>query len=223
MNIQEIHTHIGNKWIKILGISDELKKVLSDFKGNNLIGYVYIDHTAGITLDVFKVFDIQGDEIIYRESPRNKNIRVISRLDGIVKSKEVHILPDEQIEELELKTPEYLSIYERPDLMKFRLDDTFHKFRAEGYPDDVQILLLPTGELKPELVWGRVEQYENGSVSCNLLNQPHQNFGLKINDTLNVSFQSIKEEEYLVYETEPVEKINAESNKVTKNPWYKFW
>ena len=184
---------------------------------------MYIDHTAGITLDVLKIFDIQDEQIIYRESPSDKNVRVISRLDGIIKSKEIHILPDEQIEELELKIPEYLSIYERPDLMTFRLDETFHKFRADGYPDDVQFLLLPKGDLKPELVWGRVEQYENGFMSCKLLNQPHQNFGLKINDILKVSLQSIDGDEYLVYEIEAIKKNSPKSNKTTQKPWYKFW
>ena len=114
MNLKEIHTHIWNKWIKILGICDELKKVLSVFKGNNIIGYVYIDHTAGITLDVIKIFDIKGKEIIYRGSTTDKNIRVISHLDGFITSEEIHILPEKQINKLELNTPEYLPVYETP-------------------------------------------------------------------------------------------------------------
>ena len=223
MNVKELHTHLGNEWVKIIGISDELKRVLTGFEGDNLFGYVYIDHTAGITLDVIKLFDLENDNIVYKESPSDKETRIISRLEGIIKSKEIHILSDEQIDEFELNTPDYLSVYDRPDLAEFRAESAFHEFRGDGYPDDVQVLILPTGNFKPELIWGRVENYEDSVLTCNLLNQPHQKLGLKINDTIQVVLQNFEDENYLVCVVESPQGNERNSGQSSKKPWYKFW
>lgn len=182
MDLKTIHTHLANQWIRINGISDEIKKRLTDFEGENLFGYIYIDHTAGVTLEVVRLFDIVNDEIMWKGSPIEKNIRVISRLDGIIRSKEVHILSDELIKEYQLEVPEYISSYEEPILQEFRFDERFHQFRGDGFPDDVQILLPPTHGLRPELIWGRVEKYENNILECQILKQPYQDFGIHLND-----------------------------------------
>ncbi|MDI9311894.1 MAG: hypothetical protein QM535_16905 [Limnohabitans sp.] len=221
MDIKTIHTHIDNKWIKIIGISEDIKKGLFDFEGDNLIGYVYIDHTAGVTLDIFKLFDIVNEEIKFRESPIDKNLRVISRLNGIVKSKEIHLLSKEAILEYDLKVPEYIVKYERPNLKDFRLNEKFHKYRAEGFPDDVQILLLPSNSLNPELIWGRVENFENNTLEFQLLNQPHQSFGVQMNDMLKASIQNFGEEEYIVCEVDV--KTDSKIPEQTKKAWWKFW
>ncbi|WP_430408854.1 hypothetical protein [Kordia sp.] len=52
MNLKTIHTHLANQWIRINGISNKIKKGLTDFEVENLFGYVYIDHTAGVTLEI---------------------------------------------------------------------------------------------------------------------------------------------------------------------------
>ncbi len=221
MQLKKIHTEIANKWIEIRGISNELKNVLHDFKGDNLIGYVYIDHTAGITLDVIKIFDIKNDQLVFRESPADKETRIISRFNGIINSKEISVLSEESVDKLNLKTPEYLSVYERVDLDEFRSNNRIHKFRAEGYPDDVQILLLPNNPFQPELVWGRVEKFENDHLTCNILNLPNQNIGINENDLVKATVKTLKGNEYIVCIIES----NSESNlyKTNKKSWWKFW
>jgi len=222
MDLKTIHTEIAHHWIRINGISDQLKKVLSGFEGNNLFGYVYIDHTAGVTLEVVKLFDVENGEIIYKDSPSDKSTRIIARLEGIINSEEIQLLPNELIEELHLEVPEYLASYEKPELDEFRLDDSFHEFRGDGFPDDVQILLPPIKGFQPELIWGRVEKHENDQLTCQLLNQPHQDFGIQIYDLLHVSIQTIEGDKYLVCEIETKENSETKTTKTNKKPWWKF-
>lgn len=217
MSLQSIHTGLADQWVKITGISQPIKKVLPEFETENVIGYVYIDHEAGVTLDIIKLFEIQGEEIVFQESPADKNIRVICRLNGILQSDQIDILSEELIEKYQLEKPEYLHIYERKDLEVFRQIEDFHPFRAEGYPDDLQILLPPTETLQPELIWGRVEKFENGKLTCQILNQPRQNFGVKLNDLVQASPYVINDEKYLVCELE------SQSQPEPKKPWWKFW
>jgi hypothetical protein len=220
MSLKTIHTDLGNKWVKITGISEQLKKVLFDFEGDNLFGYVYIDHTAGVTLEVVRIFDIQDGVITYNESPPEKKIRVICRTEGIVTSESIHLLSEEEINEHKLTIPETISIYDRDDLTEFRKSEAFHEFRGDGYPDDIQVLLPPINGNSPEIIWARVESYENGKVQCQMLNQPNQNFGMNINDQITASIQSIKGDNYVVCE---LDNSSSEGNQPAKKVWWKFW
>lgn len=217
MSLKSIHTDLADTWVKITGISDPIKKVLPEFETENVIGYVYVDHEAGITLDIIKLFEIQGEEIVFQDSPSDKNIRVICRLDGILQSNQVDVLSEEFLEKHSLERPEYLDLYERKDLEEFRHIEDFHNFRAEGYPDDIQILLPPTETLQPELIWGRVEKFENGKLTCQVLNQPRQNFGVNVNSLVTAAPYIIQDEKYLVVE------INVSEPTKHKKPWWKFW
>ena len=219
MSLKEIHTKIVNKWIKIEGLNEELKNILYDFDGDNLIGYVYIDHTAGITLDIIKLFDLENEKFIFKESPSDRETRIISRLSGIINAQKVTVLDNEFINEYNLKTPEYLSIYERNDLEEFRLENKFHEFRAEGYPDDIQILLLPDTTYQPELVWGRVEKYKNDILTCSILNQPNQDLGIHINDLVDAAIEILGGNKYIVHKI----KLTSASNNKSKKSWWKFW
>ena len=210
-----MHAFIMNKWVRIGGFSDGLQKALHDFEGANLFGYVYIDHTAGVTLEVIKLFDVKEEELIFKTSPIDKNIRVICRLDAIVKSAELFMVSEEELKKYNLVYPEYLSGYERNDLNAFRLKKEYHAFRGEGYPDDVQVLLMPANEqLQPELIWTRVEQHENGQIKGRLLNQPHQNLGVQLNDMISASFQEMNGKHYITCELKDTPK---------KKKWWKLW
>ncbi|MEP0264030.1 hypothetical protein [Dokdonia sp.] len=220
MDLRIAHIHLANKWVRIDGISPDLKKVLSGFKGDNLFGYMYIDHTAGLTLEAVKLFTLENEEIIYQESPPDKQTRVISRLDAVITSSEIRILPEEKIETLQLELPFPLDSYKRDDLEDFRKEEAFHEFRGEGFPDDIQVLFPPTEKLKPELVWGRVEKYENNKITFQLLNQPHQNFGLNIHNTATATVQNIENKTYVVC------KLDLErppSTQLKEKKWWKFW
>lgn len=219
MDLRVAHIHLANKWVRIHGISDALRKALSGFEGDNVFGYVYIDHNAGLTLEVVKIFTLENDKVIYQESPPDKQTRVICRLDAIISSSETHILSAEDVNNLQLELPYSLDSYQRNDLEEFRNTEEFHPFRGEGYPDDIQVLFPPIGKLKPELIWGRVKKYENGKITFQLLNEPHQNFGLNIHNTATAILQSIEDDTYIVCE---ITSENTPTLQVKKKKWWQF-
>ena len=219
--MKHIHTEMANRWLRIDGLSPAFKKLLGEFEATHLFGYVYIDHTAGITLDVIKLFDVVEDDIVYRKSPLDENTRIVSRFENFMQAGEIQVLSDEEVTAYDLHLPhDIMSVYTKPQLEQFRASEMFHQFRAEGFPDDIQVLLPPIGDLKPELIWVRAEEYENDIVTCQLLNQPHQNFGINMNDTITASPQAVGDDYYIVGHISS----QQASQQITKNKkWWKFW
>ena len=84
----------------------------------------------------------------------------------------------------------------------------------------MQVLLLPNKGFKPELIWARVEKIDGNEITCQLLNQPQQNLGVKINDTITASFQLLEKENYLTCKIDLTTKENTTSK--SKKPWWKF-
>lgn len=223
--MKDAHIQLANRWIRINNLNDQFTKLLGEFKGNNLFDYVYIDHTAGITLDVIKLFDVIEDDIVYRKSPVEGDTRIISRFNDFVNAGEITILTEKGVAKHDLHLPhDIMSVYAKPELEAFRTSEMFHQFRADGFPDDIQVLFPPIGDLKPELIWSRVEKYENDVVTCQLLNQPHQNFGINLKDTITASPQAVGDDYYIVAHISPKQASQQNSAQITeKKPWWKFW
>ncbi|WP_420572255.1 hypothetical protein [Kordia sp.] len=219
--MKDAHIQLANRWIRINNLDENFTRLLGEFTGTHLFGYVYIDHTAGITLDVIKLFDVIEDDIVYRKSPLEGDTRIISRFSDFIDAGEIIILNEEGVVNFDLQLPnDIMSVYAKPNLEPFRTSEVFHQFRAEGFPDDIQVLLPPIGNLQPELIWVRVEAYENDIISCELLNQPHQNFGININDTITASPQAVGDDYYIVGHISP----QQAASQITKNKkWWKFW
>ncbi|MBC8753511.1 hypothetical protein H2O64_02435 [Kordia sp. YSTF-M3] len=217
--MKDAHVQLANRWIRINELDASFAKLLGEFKGSNLFGYVYIDHTAGITLDVIKLFNVVEDEIVFQKSPVDENTRIICRFDDFINAGEITILTDKGVAKHSLQLPnDIMSVYAKSHLEAFRTSETFHQFRAEGFPDDIQVLLPPIGDLKPELIWVRVENYENSILTCQLLNKPHQNFGIGLNDTFTASPQAVGDDYYIVGHISP-----QQASTQTAKKWWKFW
>ena len=103
------------------------------------------------------------------------------------------ILNDNFVVKHNLIPPNYLKSYEMGKLQSFRINKVFDDYRTDGFPDDVQVLLLSQNDSKkPELIWARVEEYNetDNKGSCNLIVQPKQKFGLKINENIDFSLKT---------------------------------
>ncbi|MGH1386286.1 hypothetical protein [Kordia sp.] len=217
--MKDAHLQLANRWIRLNNIAPSLKNLFREYSGDHLLGYVYIDHTAGITLDIIKLFDIVNDEMIFQRSPLDDDIRAICRFSDFINAGEILILSDEMVASFNLNYPEkIISAYEQPHLEAFRTSEVFHPFRAEGFPDDIQMLLPSRGNLAAELIWARVEGYENEVLMCQLLNQPHQNFGISINNVIPASLQTYDNEQYVIAHL-PIASTPSQSSK----KWWKFW
>jgi hypothetical protein len=158
-----------------------------------LLGYVYVDHEAGISLKVEGLF--------FQESEQAAEMKKISefirdsvslkfRYD-VIQLLDLHILNDDERERLSLPDhPDWLQFYESPELNITREDASIDHLRAEGFFDDVQAVIPPkviihTGSdnptlFAPEFVWIRLASYSDVDKQFKgfLLNQPHQEFGM---------------------------------------------
>lgn len=190
-----------------------ISSLLKGYEGENLIGYTYIDHEQGITLEILKLFTENNSEYIINKDLINDKSRAFLRFEHFSET-DFQISDQETANELQIKIPDYLKVYERKDLESFRTDKDYDKFRTLGFPDDIQILLI-NNKNKPELIWARVEDYdrENKIGSSKLIVQPHQNFNLNKNDDLVFKLMEINNQPY------PVGIID---NKPEKK-WWKFW
>ncbi|GEM_PF-5269236 len=215
MELQTLHLDLADKWIIISNFNKNKKNIFSDFEGTHLIGYVYIDHTAGLTIDVIHFLEKTEDSLVLRESPSDRGARLVIRIQNILDSGEIRILNSEAVKNFKLQKPDYLDLYERNDLDEFRKNSDLHEFRAEGYPDDIQVLFIPTGKMRPELMWCRAEKFENNELVCELLNTPKQKMGIGINDRITATFRTIDGERHIVCE--------LESPKQSKKPFWNFW
>lgn len=211
----ETSTQLWNQFIIIKNFKQYpmISSLLTGYEGENLIGYTYIDHEQGITLEILKLFTENDSKHIIGKNLVEDKTRAFLRFDNFAET-DFQIAGDEIINEFNVKTPDYLEIYERKDLEYFRLDQAYDKFRTPGFPDDIQILLI-NNKNNPELIWARVEDYDRESKigSSKLIVQPHQNFNLNKNDDLVFKLMEINSQQY------PVGIID---NKPEKK-WWKFW
>ncbi|MFD1601988.1 hypothetical protein ACFSJW_24335 [Flavobacterium artemisiae] len=219
MNYSKKEQQIWERWITIEDYHNypQLADSLADFEGSHLLCYVYIDHDAGTTLDVVKIFNKVDDKIEFTESLIDKQIRVIMRYSDFSEIP-YEILSDTSLGNFELIKPQHLKFYDRDDLIDFRKHDTVNYFRAEGYPDDIQILLFSENDYNnPELVWGRVEKYNITTYIgvAILLVQPHQNFGINKNEPLAFALRTFKEKLAIIG--------IVDGEKAKTKPWWKIW
>jgi hypothetical protein len=153
------------------------------------IGYVYIDHTCGISLKI---------ERLCRDEPRQQGSSAMISLEDLVSLRlrygamnllDLKPIPMEEANRLGLPgTPAWLHNYESPDLRTIRELIWVDPFRARGFFDDVITILPGIGKNVPELVWVRLEKYlpEIDRFHGILLNEPFRDYGIHRNDFLEI-------------------------------------
>ncbi len=148
--------------------------------GSHAIGYVYVDHTAGVSMDVdsFCNFDLDGS-VVPLSGPRHNNESLKVRYD-LLAGMDIVLMDDIERNRLRLpKYPEWLPFYHHGGAEPLRRLALLHPLRAEGYPDDIKFLLPADTKHHGEVVWGRLENsIDDHHFECELLNEPDQDFGL---------------------------------------------
>lgn len=76
-----------------------------------------------------------------------------------------------------------------PAVLELRGTEFLDPIRHPLFPDDVQVLLLPSGPAKPELVWLRLCDLRDDTIFGTLLNEPEQDLGVHAGDVLPLAFQ----------------------------------
>jgi hypothetical protein len=157
-----------------------------DAAGEHAIGYVYVDHEAGLSIQ-FRFFckvNFFG-QIKKTADVLERKMMLAVRYD-LLSRWEIKPLTEKQIDDFGLSVkPEFAEHYRNIDVEPLRVLEFLHPLRAPGYPDDVKFAMI--GQRGVEEVWGRLERRVSEALfECKLLNQPKQDFGVNAGDRVVV-------------------------------------
>lgn len=177
-------------------LTDRLKSTVKKFPGAEqadcVLVYGYIDHTAGLSLEVLASGQKDGDRFLFQDG--NDEIRSVIRIDA-VENDEFYQL-DENAGEFKKKYAakiEMVKYYdaseeiERTRTMEF-LDDS----RENRFPDDVLVYLIKDG-FQVEGCWVRIEGHGVNVVKGILLNEPEQDLGCHALDMICFFVRKMKD------------------------------
>ena len=171
--------------------SQALHKKIDEIPGSadSAVGYIYIDHEAGISLKIEHLCRNQS-------APRNKeslisleNLASLRFRYNTLTTLSLKLLSSECIQRLGLvPVPEWVRHYDPPDLRIIREFTWLDPFRAPGFFDDVMTILPGKDKDVPEIVWVRLFRYypDTNWFKGILLNEPFRDYGIHRNDTVEV-------------------------------------
>ena len=151
---------------------------------NAILCLCYIDSIAGMSFDFLTFANFENGEIDF-SGYRNElegNIMLIIRYDNDFEAKiytgDASVFSDrvKMIDE---------SYHCDEKVLPTRNIKEIDHLRYIQNPDDIGVLLLKDG-LQTEQVWVRLSGIENGNLAGLLLNEPNSDFGVHMNDRVNV-------------------------------------
>jgi len=231
----ETPTPLWNQYIIIKNFRQYpiISSLLNGYEGKNLIGYTYIDHEQGITLDISKLFTGDNGEFTITKDLIADNSRAILRFEQFSKT-DFEVANTEIVQLFNLEAPDYIQQYNRDDLASFREHPIYQNFSANGFPDDISIFLIDeTHQYKTENIWVRVEYFDAKKQAgiAKLLVQPFQK--LKVNKGDSIIFKLIEVKEgdmglqpfgfILNKETPETKEATKPSQEKESKKWWKFW
>lgn len=142
----------------------------------------YIDPEGGLTLRVLAPAGHEGEHI-FSGDPIDDHL-VALRMGAVEECLCVGI-KDMNLDDYK-KQIESLSAYEPgAELAETRKVWEIDPLRNSWYPDDVAVLMLSKGK-EIERVWTRLLRIKDGRLEAMLLNEPNQDFGVHVGDTLQL-------------------------------------
>lgn len=171
----------------VVPIKDDLKAVVQDFHGadkaNYILTYGYIDHTAGLTLEVLATASRHDESFIFGVG----NTEISSKIRiGFVMDDECFYFDDEdgKMYKSYADKIESLKIYSAGDEVEESRNMRFlDPSRSPEYPDDVLVYLFKDGN-ELEGCWVRIEALGEHNMIGTLLNEPDQDFGCHVDDKI---------------------------------------
>lgn len=180
-----------DRWMIVRLGREEVMRLTDDEErgAEYALGYVYVDSSCGITLNVEAWCNFENEQLQVISRPIDVRQRNMMRY-GYFVVKEKRLLDAHEVADLQLSTsPDWLKYYApSEEVISLRTLTLIDPLRAPGFPDDIKFLILDKEKAKePELVWGRlVRQLKQDLFVCNLLNEPTQNYGIHKGDLLCV-------------------------------------
>jgi len=182
--------------IKNKSIGENLSGNTADDNSDSILCYCYIDEGAGISFEYVSNYIFEKDNII-------NNLRK----DTYYKFRFETIINDEYkmfnynltgIKEIDEKINNIYKGYDsNEDTKELRKYEIFDPFRVKGFPDDVEIYLTKEG-LNTEKLYVKLYKMDGQKTYGKLLNEPYQNFGVHINEIIEIFIVKYKSGEIIL-------------------------
>ena len=187
------------KKFALFQMNDVFKKMLEDFpnadEANCVIVYGYIDHQAGMTLEVLSGGKQTEHELELFDGCEDR--RAFVRI-GSVETAEFQILEDDEwlYKRYSSKMKMIKGYDVDDDIETSRGVNVLDSSRHAYYPDDVLVYLVGKG-LNPEGCWVNISGIGDYCLTGKLLNDPDQDFGCHEGDMIEFFVQETDENKYI--------------------------
>lgn len=200
--------------LNALMLTDQLRKAIDDFpdgdKANCVLTYGYIDHEAGLTMEILAAGKTDGKR--FRFFDGNDTIRSFIRI-GAVENEDFFWFEDadNSIKDRYTEKIQMLEAYnESEEIEKTRAMAFLDESRDSQCIDDVLVYLTREG-LQPEGCWVRISGLGDHWIMGTLLNEPNQNFGYHMGETIAFFVQETADKKVICYsDMTPSMKLTAE-------------
>ena len=173
-------------------VDEQTSKILSpDIEANALLCMGYVDHMAGLTYEALALANYCDCDysVVWEAKEICLKIRAGSVANKIIMPIENKVLLNKFQSRIDILE----NYYTDEDVLECRAIEELDKFRHPEFPDDFAMILAKVGN-KPEKIWVRTISFNGAnteimSLKVQLLNEPFEDFGVHIHDTIDcVSF-----------------------------------
>lgn len=196
-----------NKRFMLLPLDDrEMRNVLGDYprieEADYYLGYGYIDHEAGVTIEVLALAKVGEEVEIFDANPNHASTKI--RIGELTDTP--MIIVNDGDGRIRNEFAEILDIidegYTQNDMIEeSREYDFLDEFRDERYIDDVRVILYKEN-LKPEEVWVRIEGTKDHTIVGTLIVEPYQDYGVHKGDEVAFQMHQIEDRLFCICEVE---------------------
>lgn len=181
-------------------LKENLKAVVENFPGADRADYIltygYIDHTAGMTLEVLAVGKKVEKGFTFEDGNNETSSKI--RIGSIMEDECYYFGDDNNLYERYKDKVDMVNDYHvNEDIESFRELDFLDELRSPEYPDDVLVYLLKNGN-QPEGCWARMEALKDRQIIGILLNEPDQDFGYHEGEKIAFYVQQTEDEKIVL-------------------------
>lgn len=204
------------KKVVAIELSEKIREAITDFPGaksaNCVYAYGYIDHDSGFMFEVLASGKQSEKSGLFNPREGNDEISVKLKAD-IVEGLEIYFFSERT--NYRKKFANKIAMIEgynaSDEIEQSRCFDFLDDSRDNYYIDDVSVFLVKEGR-QPEKCWARIEGLhpEDHYIIATLLNEPKQNFGYHMGDTIALFIQEAEDKHFIC-----VSNLNA-SKKITR-------
>lgn len=183
-------------------LKDNLKQCIKDYPGadkaNCILTYGYIDHNAGLTMEILAVGVKENDGFIFFDTLTET--RAFIRIGAVIEDE--FFFFDDKDGGLSKRYFEKLNVIKHyavsEEIEETRKMTFLDKSRHKYYPDDVMVYLIKQN-LNPKGCWVRICGLGDNFIMGTLLNEPDQDFGYHNGEKIAFFVRQQKDKSIILY------------------------